>query len=125
MAGFAGFGCRFVKQNEVSVYELFERVTRGTGDILMAALERESCLLVIKKGWLPFVAVMAGSAIAALRLELVGMRILMAFAALCRGTGELNMQHRQLHVWRLVAIDARHRAVRSQERKLCVLMVEF
>ena len=81
MAGLAGLGRRLVKQHRVSVHQLLERVAGRAGNILVAALERERRLLVVEERGLPLVAVVAGGAVVALRAELVGMRILVAFAA--------------------------------------------
>jgi len=91
----------------------------------VASLEREFRLFMIEKGRLPLVAVVAGGAILAASPELFGVRVLMALATCCGGARKLNMQHCQLHVRRLVAIGTGHGSMRTYQRKLCTLVVEF
>ena len=114
-----------VKQHQFAVYGLFENVAGRAGHLLMAALERERGLLVIEERGLPFAAVVAASAVCGAYGELIGMRVFMAFSARFRGSGKLDMYHRKFHVWRLMAVDAGRRSMRSFERKLRIRVVEF
>lgn len=118
--------CRrgLVEEHGLSVDGLLIGMTGGAGNILVRAFEREGCLLVVKERRLPLVAVVARRAILAVRAELVEMRVFVAFAALGGGLRKRNMHHGSLQVWRSVAIDACHRAMRSGQRKLCTVMVE-
>src|ERR1017187_8693961 len=84
----AGCGRRLVKEHQVVAGLLLEGMAGRATNILMAALERKRGLLVIEERGLPLVAVVAGGAIAAARAELVGVRVLVAFAASGGGAGE-------------------------------------
>lgn len=49
VTGFAGSGGRFIEEHCVSADNPLERMTRGTRDIFMPALERKSRLIVVEK----------------------------------------------------------------------------
>src|SRR5258708_10022626 len=80
---------------------------------------------MVEQGGLPLVGVVARSAIALIAvLELVPVRVLMAFAAGLRSLAEVDMEERALHVWRLVAIGTIHGTMRPQKREFRVGVVE-
>src|SRR5258708_34960377 len=73
---------------------------------------------MVEQGGLPLVGVVARSAIALIAvLELVPVRVLMAFAAGLRSLAEVDMEESALHVWRLVAIGPIHGTMRPQKRE--------
>jgi len=104
MASITCGGARLVKQHQIAVYGLFQGMASRTGHFLVASLEGERSLLVIEKGGLPFVAVVANGAVVGASAELCGVGVLVAFATSGGGNRELHVQHGQFHVRRLVAI---------------------
>jgi len=114
-----------VKQNQVSFYLLLKCVTRGAGNVLVAAFERKVRLVVVEERGPPLIAVMAPGAIVCPRSKLAGMRVLMAVATIRRGFRELHVRHGEFHIWRLMAIDACNRAMRAHQWKPGLRMVEL
>ena len=125
MACLTGSRTRLVKQYIFTFYRLLQSMTSRTGHILVAALKRKCSLFVVEEGWPPLVTVMACSAVASFRPELVTMRIFVTFAASFRRALELNVKQRQLHIRRLVTIAAGHGTMRTNQRKFRSLMVEL
>jgi len=124
VAVFAGFRRRLVEEHETPVYRLLQCVACRTGNVFVTSFQRESRFVVIEERRLPFVAVVASSAIVGAGAELVGMRILMTIAAIGGGFREVHMPHVEFHGRRLVAIDAGHRAMRSEEREVRLRVIE-
>lgn len=116
---------RLVEQYQASCDRLLERMARRACDFFMAALQGEVRLAVIEERWSPLIAVMAFSAIVCPRIELIGMWILMAIAAIDGCFGKLHVRHGKFHVRWFMAIDARHRPVRSHKWERCLRMVEL
>src|SRR5271165_4988921 len=102
MAGFACSRRRFIKEHLVAANCFFEGVACGTSNILMGAFQRELRLLVIKERGPPLVAVVACGTVICARAELVRVRVFVTLGAGSAGTREINMPHRQFHIWRLV-----------------------
>jgi len=125
MAGLTSSGCGFVKEHLVAAHLFSKTVAGRAGYILMSALQRERGLLMVKKGRPPFVVAVACGAVVRLGAELVCMRILVALIAYRGGVGKVNMEHGQFHVWRLVAINAGHGAMRSDQRKVGLSVVKL
>ena len=94
MASLARRWRRLVKQHQGPIHRLFERMAGRACNVLMTAFEWKCRLVVIEERRSPFVAVVAGRAVITTRAELVCVRILMAFIAGLRGTGEFDVQHR-------------------------------
>ena len=117
MAGFASLWSWLIEEHLVSVYLALELVARAARHMLMPALQRKSGFLVVEQRWFPLVAVMAFGALQSKLSELVRVRILMALIAGHRSIGEVHMQHRPFKIWRLVAVDALHSAVRTIQCK--------
>lgn len=113
MASLAGCWSWLVKEHQISVHWQLEDVAGGTGDILMPALEREDCFLVIEERGPPFVAGVAGGAVVRFDAELIGMGVLVAEAALRGRACEIDVLHGQLHVGRFMAIGTQHSAMGS------------
>ena|SRR5579863_1198130 len=124
MASFARFGCRFVEEDQVLAYWLFERVARRTRDVFVSSLERESRLFVIKERRLPLIAVVASGAIVDPCAKLVPMWILVTIAAFDGCFREIHLAHVELHGGRLMAVDAGHCAMRAFQREVRLRMVE-
>lgn len=116
---------RFIEQNRVTVDLLLEGVASRTGDILVAAPEREYGLLVVEERGLPLLAGVARGAISAARAELIGVRVLMTLVAYRGSVCELNVQHILLHVRRFVAIGAGYGAMGAFQWKLGARVVEL
>jgi len=101
-------------------------VTLGATHILVRTAEREcGPLFVIKERRLPLHAVVALGAACHIRFgELLPVNVLMAILALRRRGLEIRIDQLGLQVRRLVAVDARRDPMRTQQRKLCLRMVE-
>ena len=93
VAGFAGPGRGFVKENHVSIDRFPQSVACRAGDIFVAALERELSLFVIEERGAPLIAVVASGAVKGLLGELVSMRVFMAIAAFQGRPGEVHVLH--------------------------------
>ena len=124
MTSFASFRCRLVEEHETAVHRFLQRMARRASDVFVSPFERESGLVMIEERRLPFIAVVASCAIVGPGAELVGMRILMAIAAIDGGFRKVHMPHVEFHVRWLVAVDAGHRAMRSQEREVRLRVIE-
>jgi len=122
---FAGHGGRFVEKHRVSADDLLERMTRGTCDVFVPSLKRKSCLVVVEKGRLPLDRIVATCAVGSTRTELVGMRVLVAIAAIDGSFREVHMLQIQLQIWRFVAVRTCNRAVCAHQRIPRLLMVEL
>ena len=125
MANIAGGGRRFVKEHQIAFYRFFESVAGRAGNILMTALERKRCLLMIKQRGPPFNVVVAGSAIAGPGPELIRMRVIMALGARNRCMREIDVLHRQLQIGRLVAFCAGDGAMRTRQREIRFGVIEL
>lgn len=93
MACFAGLGGWLVIENLDSIHRLFERMTFGTRNILMTALERKSRSFVVEERRSPLDAVVARLAPLRTFTELVRMRVLVAFAAFFGRFDEVYVRH--------------------------------
>jgi len=91
----------------------------------MTALEGKLRLVVIEERRLPLVVVVASFAVAGAIAKLVGMRVFVASHACFLGFGKVNVDEIQLHVRRLVAVGAGHGAMRTEERKVSLGVVEL
>lgn len=91
----------------------------------MSPLQRESCLLMIEKGWTPLVGVVARITLLRALAELLCMGVFVAIAAPFRSFCEVYVSHRQLEVRWFVAVCTSHTAMRSQQWKACGVMVEL
>ena len=93
----------------------------------MHSLQREArSSVVIEQRWLPLGAVMTlGAGRSAIRLyELGPMNIGVAPLASCRRHLEINVDKFGLKIGRLVAIDASHGAMRSEQGERSLGMIE-
>ena len=117
--------CWFVIKHVSAVYLPLQRMAFRACNILVASAERERCLAVVEERRSPFVAIVASRAIIHAGSKLLSMRVFVAFCALCRSPGEVDMNQVQLHVWRLVAVCASDCAMRSEQRERCLRMVKF
>lgn len=91
MARFASGRSGFVEEHQAAVYLFLERMARRARDAFMASLKRETGLFVVKKRRLPDPGVVAARAVARALSELVGMRILVAIAAMDGGFREAGV----------------------------------
>ena len=114
-----------VKQHRISVYRPLRGVAGRAGDILVSAFEGECCLFMIEERWLPLVAVMATAAVVSAYAKLICMRILVALAASNGCRCEIDVDHRQFHVGRFVAVGAGRGAMRALQWELRLRVVEF
>lgn len=114
-----------VEEHQCSIHGLFEGVAGRAGNVLMSAFEREGRLLVIEERRTPLVAVVARGTVAGLRPELVCMGVFVALVAALWSTRKVHMEHRQLHVRRLVAFDAGYAAMGADQREICLRVVEL
>ena len=126
MTGHAVLGCGLVEQDRLGVNGFGQFVTLCTLDVLMGATQREDGpLLVIEQGGFPFHAVVAVGAGGSLSLgKLLSVDVLVAVLALHRGGLEIHIDQLGFEVWRFVAVDARRRPVRSEQRELGLGMIE-
>lgn len=115
MAIHAGFRCRLIKQDQLSLNFALQGVALRTADIFVATGKRElSALIVIKYGWDPalhYVAVRAWR-YPGLGRELVRVRVSMALFAFYRRPLELYFMSSRK---RFMAIPARYHAVCSHQ----------
>ena len=125
MANIAGGGRRFVKEHQIAFYRFFENVAGRAGNILMSALERKRCLLMIKQRRPPFNVVVAGGAIACPGPELIRVGVIMALGARDRCMREIDVRHRQLQIGRLVAFGAGDSAMRTRQREIRFGVIEL
>ena len=125
MAIFTRGGRWAVEEHTVSVDLLLECVACRTCHFFVAAFQWKFCLVMIKKRRAPLVAVVASGAIVPVIAELSGMWVFVAFYAGLRRIRKFHMHQRQLHIRRLVAIGAGHCAMRAEEWKARLSMVEF
>ena len=115
---------RLVEQHIRSIHRALVGVARRAGHILVSTLKGEAGLLMIEQRWPPLVRVVARLALLRACAELIRMRILVAAVALRRGCAELHVQHGPFQVRRPMAIGARHRPVRSNQRKARRVVIE-
>ena len=129
MAVGTSFRSRRIKEDLFPVNRFEEFVTAGASDVAMLAFQRESrSLVVIERGRFPLRRVMT---IAALRYfvreefgELPAVHVLVAFLALFRRFLEIDIDQLGLQVRRLMAVDARDRAMRALQRERRRAVVE-
>ena len=126
MTGGAILRRRLVEQNRLRRHHLRQFVALGTADILMSTAQREcSSLLVVEKRRLPLHAVVAlGTARNVGYGELFPVDVFMAVLTLGRGRLEVNVDQLGFKIRRFVTVHARRRAVRSQQYKLRLGVVE-
>lgn len=91
----------------------------------MSAFEGKAGRVMIEKRRLPHIRVVARLALVLSIAELIGMRIFVTITATCRSFREVYMAHRQLKIWRLVAIGAGYCAMRSRQRKRRCVMIKL
>ena len=120
------FRCRLVEQNRFAFNHPVQLVTGGAAHVLMRASQCEvRPLLVIKQRRFPFHAVVTLRAARSSGLcELVRMHVLMAVLTLHRSRFEIDIQQVRFKIWRLVAVNARRSAVRTQQRELRLRVIE-
>ncbi len=116
MTGGAILRSRLVEEDGLSVDNFCQLMTLRAANSLMSAAQREGCAgLMIKQGRFPFHAVMALCAPGDLRLsELFPVNVLMTVFALRGRRLEVHIDQLGFRTGRLVAIHARHGAVRAQ-----------
>ncbi len=127
MAHVAGFRRRPIEEHGLLSDRAGRLVAISAPHRLVRTLERESGLrFVIEERGLPLVGVVAVNTTRILPLprELSCMRVLMATLTLLGGRLEDNVFHRQFQVGRLVALDARGRAMCSRQHKIRRRMIE-
>lgn len=126
MTGGTFFRRRLVEQNRFALHHLAQLVTPGAAHVLMRASQSElRPLVVIKQRRFPFHAVVTlGAARNSGLCELVRMHVLMAVLTLHRSRFEIDIQQVRFKIWRLVAVDARRSAVRTQQREFRLRVIE-
>ena len=127
MAGRAIFWSGLVEEHRFVGDDFVQFVTISTLDVLMCAPQGErSPLFVIEQRGLPFRAVMAVGAGGSVTLgdELLSVNVLVAVLALHGGGFEIHIDQLGFEVWRFVAVDARRRPMRSEQRELGLGMIE-
>ena len=126
MAGGTFFRRRLVEQNRFALNHPAQFVTAGAAHVLMRASQCEvRTLVVIKQRRFPFHAVVTlGAACHSGLCELVRMHILMAVLTLCWGSFEIDIQQVRFKIWRLVAVDTRRSAVRTQQCEFRLRVIE-
>ena len=120
------FRRRLVEENRFAFNHPAQLVTSGAAHVLMRASQCEvRALVVIKQRRFPFHAVVTlGAARNSSLCELVRMHVLMAILTLCRGSFEIYIQQPGFKTWRLVAVDARRSAMRTQQREFRLRVIE-
>ena len=126
MAGGAILRRRLVEENGLRCHLFRRLVALGAVNILMSPAQWEcSAFLVVEERGLPLHAVVAlGTARNIAYGELFPVNVFMAVLALCRCGLEVHVDQLGLKIWRFVAVHARRRAVRSQQRELRLGVVE-
>lgn len=110
--------CRFVEENLLVFHLLYVRVALSAAYINVNAFQlEERSRVVIKDGRLPFVRVVATRAADHLSVfdKLGGVRIGVTAFAVVRGGLEVDVNHADFQVLRLVAINAGHGAMRAEK----------
>ena len=127
MAGFAVFGRRFIEQNLFPIDPLGQIMTLCAPRFLVGPLQRKrSALLVIEQRRFPLRAVVALHATrGSIFSELLAVNILVAVFALRRCRLEVHIDQLGLHVRRLVAVDTGSGAVRPDQRKIRLGVIEL
>lgn len=82
MTIYAGLRCRLVNENQYAIYRLLDYVAGRTGDVLMAAFQWETSLLVIEERRLPLVTVVTSPAVIHPLTKLVAMRVFVTITAI-------------------------------------------
>ena len=120
------FRRRLVEQNGFAFNHSAQLVTAGAAHVLMRASQCEvRTLVVIKQRRFPFHAVVTlGAPRNSGLCELVRMHVLMAVLTLHRSSFEIDIQQVRFKIWRLVAVDARRSAVRTQQREFRLRVIE-
>ena len=126
MASSAILRSGLVEQNRFALHHPCQLVTAGAAHVLVRAPQCErSTLVVIKQRRLPFHAVVTlGAARNSGLCELLAMHVLVAVLTLRWSSFEIDMQQVRFEIWRLMAIDARGSAVRAQEGKFRLRVIE-
>lgn len=126
MTGGTFFRRRLVEQNRFALNHPAQLVTAGAAHVLMRASQCEvRALVVIKQRRFPLHAVVTlGAARNSGLCELVRMHVLMAVLTLHRSRFEIDIQQVRFKIWRLVAVDARRSAVRTQQREFRLRVIE-
>lgn len=120
------FWRRLVEQNRLPLHHPGQFVTAGAAHVLVRAPQCEgSSLVVIKQRRLPFHAVVTLDATRDISFcELLPMHVLVAVLTLGRSSFEIDIQQVGFKIWRLVAVDARGSAMRPQQRKFRLRVIE-
>jgi len=118
---------RLVEEHRPAVDLAHQLVAVRALHVGVYALQRErSAAVVIEERRLPPVAVVAICTCGPIILrELLAVRIVVALLALFRRGLEVDVNHGPFEIWRLVAIDARGGAMRTQQRKTCLRVIEL
>lgn len=113
------FGGGLVEENSFSGNQTRQPVAGPTLHVAVGPLQRKCApLIVIKKRWLPFGAVVTTCAGRCVALgELPAVDIFVAILTLGGGSLEIHIDQPGLHVGRLVTVNARRGPMRSQQRK--------
>ena len=119
MAGSAVLRRRLVEEYGLGIYDLGEFVTFRAAHVLVCSTQWEfRSLLVIKQGRLPLHAVVTIGAMSDVGLgELLAVNVLVAVFADSRSHFEIHVHQFGFKIWRLVAVDAIRRLMRTDERK--------
>ena len=126
MAGSAFLGSRSVKQDSLFLHEASQFVASLAANVKMRALQGERRpLFVIEKRRFPLGTVVTFNTLRyPVLCKLLPMDIFMTTLALGRGCLKVHVHQAGLHVWRLVAIDARDGAVRAKQRERSAGVIE-
>ncbi len=119
-------GSRLVEENRPGADKPCQLVALGAAYVLVRTTQRKlRSLLVVEKRRLPFHAVVALGTTGYIALgELFPVNILMAVLALGRRRFEVHVQKIGFKIRRFVAIHASRCAVRPQQRKLRLRVIE-
>lgn len=126
MASGALFRRGLVEQNRFTIHFPAQLMTAGAPHVLVRAAQCEfSALVMIKQRRFPFHAVVTFDAArdAGLR-ELLAMHVLVTVFALRRSSFEIHIQQPGFKIGWFVAVDARGRAVRSQQGEFRLRVIE-
>lgn len=124
----AGFACgrrRLIEQHKIAIDRLPERVTGRADYILVCSFEREECLVMIEERRPPLGWIMTTRALLRPSAKLVGVRILVAISAADRSAGKVSVSKSDPRVGRAVALRARNGAVRTDQWKLSLAVIEL
>lgn len=126
VAGGAIFWCGLIEDDNFVIHGFCQLVALGAPHVLMRTAQRElRARVVIEQRRLPPGTVVTfNTSSHAVLGELLSVRILVALFALHGRCLEIDIDQLSFQIRGLVALDARRRTMRSQQRESCLRVVE-